>query len=209
MGFIKVMGFEQSLEKTLTKFGKNYSPTLVAVSIATAKGIFRPIFTMSDKKESYETRRYTALREGLTELIAIPVYYLSGKAADKVAEKLAVPKNFMPKDVYESYNAGNRSADIVSEYKNAEELAKINLRKMKVTSAFFGVCLSALLVIPLICSITIKPIMKGIEKKQGAKKAAVKPVREPAVLQKPAVSKNSSFKGAVYPVKYGMKVGGV
>ena len=81
------MGFKQSIEKQLTKFGKNNSPTVVAMSIAAAKGVFRPAFTMMDTKESYETKRYTALREGLTEVIAIPVYYLSGVAAKKVSKK--------------------------------------------------------------------------------------------------------------------------
>ena len=47
------MSLKQSLEKKLVKFGKSNSPTLVAMSIATAKGIFRPAFTMMDKKESY------------------------------------------------------------------------------------------------------------------------------------------------------------
>lgn len=60
------MGVKQSLENKLIKFGKNNSPTLVAMSIAAAKGVFCPAFTMMDTQESYETKRYTAYREGLT-----------------------------------------------------------------------------------------------------------------------------------------------
>ena len=41
---------------------------------------------MMDKKESSETKKYTALREGLTEVIAIPTYitcgYLAGKGGN-------------------------------------------------------------------------------------------------------------------------------
>ena len=70
------MGFTSALEKSLTKFGMNNSPSVVAMGVATAKGIFRPMFTMMDKKEDYQTKRYTAFREGLTEMIAIPIYYL-------------------------------------------------------------------------------------------------------------------------------------
>ena len=85
------MGTKQILEKQLTKFGQNNSPTVVAMGIATAKGIFRPTFTMMDKKESYETKKYTAIREGLTEVIAIPVYFFSGTASQLISKKLAKP----------------------------------------------------------------------------------------------------------------------
>ena len=44
------MGFTSALEKSLTKFGMNNSPSVVAMGVATAKGIFRPMFTMMDKK---------------------------------------------------------------------------------------------------------------------------------------------------------------
>lgn len=61
--------------------------TLVACSIAVFKGIFRPMFTMMDKKSDPETKKYAAIREGLTEVAALPLYaltpYLVGKAVDK------------------------------------------------------------------------------------------------------------------------------
>ena len=52
---------------------------------------------MMDTKESYETKRYTAYREGLTELIAIPVYYFSGVISSAISNKISVPKHFMSK----------------------------------------------------------------------------------------------------------------
>ena len=197
------MAMKQLLEKMLVKFGKSNSPTFVAMSIAAAKGIFRPAFTMTDKKESYETKRYTALREGLTELIAIPVYYLSGVASQRISEKLAIPKHFMKKDVYQKYASGDTSKEVLSAVEQAKALAEKNLPKMKLTSSFIGVGLSALLFIPLICSITIKPIMSAIEKK-NAKTDIKKPNSEI-----PPVKNPTAFK-SVYPKNvYGMKVGGL
>jgi len=54
------------------KLGTKCKPTYVVMAIATIKGICRPTFTMMDKHEDYETKKYTAIREGLTEVIAIP-----------------------------------------------------------------------------------------------------------------------------------------
>ena len=64
------------------KLGESNKATYAVVSIAVAKGIFRPIFTMTDKHESKETKRYTAAREGLTEVVAIPTYLAVGKLAE-------------------------------------------------------------------------------------------------------------------------------
>lgn len=79
------MGKSSFIKRALESLGKNNDPTYVVVGIATAKGIFRPLFTMMDKKEAPETKKYTALREGMTEVIAIPTYigcgWLAGKGA--------------------------------------------------------------------------------------------------------------------------------
>ena len=198
------MCVKQSLEKKLVKFGKNNSPTFVAMSIAAAKGVFRPAFTMMDTKENYQTKRYTAYREGLTELIAIPVYYLSGVISRGLASKLAVPKNYMSKRVYEQYKSGNTSAEIQDAVKHAENLAKINLPKVKTTAAFIGVCTSALLIIPMLCSATIKPIMSALEKKDAKKNDTV-----PALVPQKQMGKLNTFKGVYMNNNYGMKVGGV
>ena len=198
------MGVKQSLENKLIKFGKNNSPTLVAMSIAAAKGVFRPAFTMMDTQESYETKRYTAYREGLTELIAIPVYYLSGVVSSYISKKIAVPKNFMSKRIYELHKSGDKSKEVEEAVKHAESLAKVNLPKIKITSAFAGVCTSALLIIPLLCSATIKPIMTALENKRS--KSADKPL--PTAVQKP-VKQLNTFKGTYSTHNYGMKVGAI
>lgn len=61
--------------------------TIIACSIAVFKGIFRPIFTMMDKKSDPETKKYAAIREGLTEVAALPLYAVTPWAAGKLVEK--------------------------------------------------------------------------------------------------------------------------
>lgn len=75
-----------SLRSTLTYIGKNVKPYWPTVAVASAELIFRPTFTMMDKKSPSETKKYTALREGITELIAAPTYLalpiLAAKGSD-------------------------------------------------------------------------------------------------------------------------------
>ena len=65
-----------SLKNSLIYIGKNIKPYWPTVAVASAELIFRPLFTMMDKKSPSETKKYTALREGITELIAAPTYLL-------------------------------------------------------------------------------------------------------------------------------------
>lgn len=198
------MSVKQSLEKRLIKLGKNNSPTYVAMGIATAKGIFRPMFTMMDKKENYETKKYTALREGLTEIIAIPVYYFSGVVSKKISEKLAVPKHFMPKDIYEKSKSGNMSKEVKSTVEHAKKLAEINFPKICTTTTFIGVCLSAVFVIPCLCSLTIKPIIKRLDKNDDKN---ITPLHANPVKK---VNKSKPFNNLHnYSNSSGMKVGGL
>ncbi len=200
------MGFQQTLEKHLTKFGSNNSPTVVAMGIAMAKGVFRPAFTMMDKDESMETKRYTALREGLTEMIAIPIYYLSGRISNIAAKQLAKPKYFMPKRIYNEYKKGNDSEEVKNAVSHAKKLAEDNLPKLKTTTAFVGVCASALFIIPLICSVTIKPIMNSLNK--NSETSTNNSQKEPVFKSKRKVLKHSVF-NYYKNQSYGMKVGGV
>lgn len=79
------MSLSSGMKKVFESIGRDNNPAYAVVAIATAKGIFRPLFTMMDKKESPETKKYTALREGLTEVIAIPTYLACGALAGKGA----------------------------------------------------------------------------------------------------------------------------
>lgn len=79
-----------NLHNTYKFLGENSNSAIyVAVAIALFKGIFRPIFTLTDKKSDPKTKKYTAIREALTELIAIPVYI----AVPLLGERLFVKKD--------------------------------------------------------------------------------------------------------------------
>ena len=159
------MAFGKKLEKICTALGNNNKPTYVVMAIATVKGICRPLFTMMDKKEDPETKKYTAIREGLTEVIAIPVYWACGEFAGKYADKLGIPKNFMDKDLYSRYKGGDKSEEVVNAFKKAAETADDKFPRMKKNLMFLGVCTAALFVIPALCSVAIKPLMNSIQKK--------------------------------------------
>ena len=81
------MAIADLIKKTCKSLGENNKPTYVVMAIAAVKGICRPMFTMMDKTENPETKKYTALREGLTEVIAIPAYWACGEIAGKFARK--------------------------------------------------------------------------------------------------------------------------
>ena len=68
--------------------GKNIKPYWPTAAVASAELIFRPMFTMMDKKSPPETKKYTALREAVTELIAAPTYIVIPVLAAKAANLL-------------------------------------------------------------------------------------------------------------------------
>lgn len=72
----------------LTTIGKNNKPTYPVIAVATANGIFKPISSLTDKKEKPEARKYAALREFCTELVAVPTYWACGVGAAKLGDKL-------------------------------------------------------------------------------------------------------------------------
>lgn len=178
-----ISGKLKSLCKNL---GENCKPTYVVMAIATVKGICRPTFTMMDKHEDYETKKYTAIREGLTEVIAIPVYWGLGELSGKCAK-------FLP-----------------------EELQK----QGKKNAMFLGVCVAALLIIPGLCSATIKPIMdKFFPTKKDEKKVdknldvtSLAPQLEPVAVVgdlKLNINQKPTLQTFVSRPQSGMRVGGV
>lgn len=194
-----------------TALGKNNKPTYVVMAIATVKGICRPMFTMMDKKENPETKKYTAIREGLTELIAIPVYWACGELAGKLSNVFAKPKNFMDKELFQKYMNGDRAENVVKAFEKGRELAENNLPKMNKNLMFVGVCTAALFVIPALCSVAIKPLMNVIQKSgnKGEKKLDVNsptemPVPRIAFQQNDKYQRLSSFANMY---QTGMKVG--
>ncbi len=210
------MAFVNKLEKLCTALGKNNKPTYVVMAIATVKGICRPMFTMMDKTENPETKKYTAIREGLTEIIAIPVYWACGEMAGKLSGVFAKPKNFMNKDLYAKYKSGDQGSKVKSAYKQAVELADNNLPKLQKNLMFIGVCTAALVVIPALCSVAIKPLMNVIQKDNNDKKKLDINTQSEFKLNKFSLKNDhkhqqlSSF-ATLYQVSQpsGMKVGGV
>ena len=82
------MSISTSVKKICEHLGKMNKATYAVVAIAVAKGILRPIFTLADKHETKETKKYAAAREGLTEVVAIPTYLGVGKLSETIAGKL-------------------------------------------------------------------------------------------------------------------------
>jgi len=88
----------KGLDKAFKFLGESENgATWIACSIAVFKGIFRPTFTMMDKKSDPETKKYAAIREGLTEVAALPLYaatpFLVGKAIDRFYKGTGNVKN--------------------------------------------------------------------------------------------------------------------
>lgn len=156
-----------SLRNNLEYVGKNIKPYWPTVAVASAELIFRPLFTMMDKKTPDETKKYTALREGLTELIAAPTYLALPILAAKASNLIKDPQK--------------------------SKMAKHNLQTL-------GTWTAALVVIPGLCSMAVKPFMDKIyaDKNKGDEKPAenkldvtsqtieIEPVKTPVTQQNPA-----------------------
>lgn len=123
------------IEKIFKIMGDNPNiATITAVSIACFKGLFRPIFTMMDKESDPQTKKYAAIREGLTEVIAAPVY-------------LAIPTlggNLIIKHFYKDASAVTKKA--------------VN------TNFKFLAVLASTAIIPAVCNLIQPPIMNAIQK---------------------------------------------
>lgn len=90
MAFIKILS--KYLKSATEKVGVNPKATYAVVAVACANAIFKPLSTMLDKKEKPETKKYTALREFLTECVAVPTYIACGQVAEKFANTFKDPQ---------------------------------------------------------------------------------------------------------------------
>ena len=122
------------VQKACEILGKANEPVYTVVAVACFKGILRPIFTMMDKHQDPETKKYAAIREGSTELIAIPTYLTLSWAVQKFAPAFAVDKTI------------GRT-----------------LEHSKRTLGFLGVCVAALYVIPKLCNVAMPHVMKAFK----------------------------------------------
>lgn len=169
------------LESTFKVLGENPNSAIyIAVAIAAFKGLFRPIFTLTDKESDQKTKKYTAMREFLTEIIAIPVYI----TVPKLGEYFIVNKKF------------KNESDVV------KKAAGANIK-------FWGV-LASTAIIPAVCNLVQPPIMNWIKKKDEAKKtiAANNQIATVGTANEPSFKSAYYWQSKKsYSNNYGMRVG--
>ncbi|MBR1423967.1 hypothetical protein IJ579_00215 [bacterium] len=78
----------KNAKKACESLGKNNKATYTVMAVAVTNGIFKPITSLTDKKEAPETKKYAALREFLTEVVAVPTYWACGELAAWGGSKL-------------------------------------------------------------------------------------------------------------------------
>ena len=144
------MAITKIIKNIIESVGRNNKPVIAVVAIATANGIFKPLSTILDKKESKETKKYTALREFLTECVAVPTYLGSAWLSERFAGAIKDP--------------------------NKAKLAKSNLSFIGVCTAavFIIPALCSVVIKPM----TDRIYGRGVDKSQPAKmdnKPATKP----------------------------------
>lgn len=137
---------KDGLRKICNSLGRNNDPVIAVLGIAVFKGIFRPIFTMMDKDEKPERKKYAAFREGLTEAVAFCSYLGTSFIAKAIAKPLC--------------NKAKRP-DL--------------LHKAEKSLSFIAVCLSAAVIIPAVCNLTLKPIMEAAQRLQKGKRENINP----------------------------------
>lgn len=169
------------LTNVCKKIGELNNPVYTVVPIAICKGICRPIATMKDKKQDPESKKYAALREGLTEFIAIPSYIFMSRLTGKLAPA------FSPE---------------------GKSINKI-LHSSKTTVGFFGVCIAALVVIPGLCSLAMPYALKLFGKDQ--KDIKQKPFDTETLAKVKDLPKDSPYNQiySTYPKTYTTTSGGM
>jgi hypothetical protein len=157
---------------------------LIACSIAVFKGIFRPIFTMMDKESDPQSKKYAAIREGLTEVAALPLYAVTPWIAGKLADKLTGV---------------------------TDEFAK---KRIKTNAKFLGICAATLIipVICNVIQPPIMNAIKkrGEAKKQNPNQdvAFKASIQEPQITNNDNKALNNPIVRPISYSNYNMKVGG-
>lgn len=171
------------LDKTFKFLGDNANAAIIVTCVVAGfKGIFRPLFTMMDKKSDPETKKYAAIREGLTEVVAIPVYIAIPTILGKMIEKAKAFKT--PHD---------------------KKIAQGNAK-------FFGVCASTLLIPAVcnVIQPPIMKAYKAKQeaKKAQMNKAQLAEVNKPTFKGQLFKGQNVIPVKSQRVSNYGMKVGG-
>jgi hypothetical protein len=84
----------KNAEKFLHKLGSNPDPLFTIVALCLFNMTLRPLITLSDQNQPKERKLYAALREFVTELIALPVCVIMSRlAGGMLAKRFAKPEN--------------------------------------------------------------------------------------------------------------------
>lgn len=199
------MEISNLVKKLCTKLGAQNKSTYPMVAIATANGICRPTFTMLKKGEDPNSKKYAALREGLTEAIAVPTYIASGELAGMLGKWIA--SKATDKKIKNLEAAGQVLTDIAK-----KEMKQTAIKKGQTGLMLIGVCAAAGIIIPSLCSVAVKPIMQKITKKQDKPNLDIKepeivaPQKEFTQVQRQIINTHPIFKSMT---SSNLKVGGV
>lgn len=187
------------IKNTCSKLGNNNKAIYPMIAIASANGICRPTFTMLKKGENPESKKYAALRELLTEVIAVPTYWASGELMAKLG------KYITSKAIDKKIAKMEKNGEVLTD-KVKQNMKESSVKKGQAGLMLIGVCTAAGLIIPALCSVAVKPVMNKIS---GPKKLDIKET-EPI----PATKLTSPQQKITKPVfknisNTGMRVGGV
>ena len=173
--------FQKQFKNLCMNLGKNNKALYGALTIALSKGILRPTFTMMDKKQEKDSRKYTAFREGLTGAVAFGSYLITDAGVAKLAKHIAEKTNHLNE-----------------------------LPKMKSTLSLISVSLTALFVIPAICNAATKPLMNALLPKKETKRIPIQqPLQVKNIEQPNFKGYTNSYYHFKNFYNSGMKIGGV
>lgn len=169
---------KDNLKNTFKYFGESeHGPTVIACSIAVFKGIFRPLFTMMDKKSDPESKKYAAIREGLTEVAALPLYAITPWAAGKLVETFS---------------------------KEPDKLVK---KRMKINAKFLGIAAATLIIPAVCNAIQPPIMAAYKRSQDAKKEQLAKNMPNAVTLNKPAFTGNPLPVKSSNKINYGMRVG--
>lgn len=132
----KLSGFASSkIGNVYQKLGADSDPLMTIVVLCLFNMSVRPLITLSDKNQPKERRYYAALRESITEIIALPTcVFFSRYLGGKLANHFSVTK----------------TPEAIQSVKNVFSLAGL---------------VAANFVIPILSTIALDPIMKDVKKR--------------------------------------------
>lgn len=182
------------------KLGNNNKSIYPVVAVATANGIFRPTFTMLKKGEDPDSKKYAALREGITEVIAVPTYWACGELAAKCGKHIVSKA----KDI--EFAKMEAKGKCLSEGTKLE-IKSAAIKKGQAGLMLIGVCMAAGGIIPALCSVFVTPIMNKIKKSPNKTTEQAATVQKLYTITPPQKQIQRPIFKNIY--QSGMKVGGI